>query len=310
MLNGVINVYKETGYTSRDAVSRLAGILRQCKIGHTGTLDPDAEGVLPMCVGKATKLCELLTGGVKEYKAVMKLGFSTDTEDTSGSIVAETNFSDEWYTENITVEKVSEVLTSFLGDIEQIPPMYSAKKVDGKRLYELAREGKIIERKPSKIHIYRIDIDHLDIKKREISITVECSKGTYIRTLCKDIGEKLFCLASMAELLRTRTGDFFVKDSYKLDELEVLVRESRIHEALTPVEYIFKELYECRVKGHSSILLDNGAPLFFHNSDILCGKKSKPDHLEQFRMYNRDGIFRAVYSYDSENNKLKVYKMF
>ena len=139
MINGVINVYKEVGYTSRDAVSRLTGILRQRKIGHTGTLDPVAEGVLPMCVGKATKLCELLTGHKKQYIAVMKLGIATDTEDTTGEITEKTDYAENWYEENLTVENLTKIIDKFIGTQFQTPPMYSAKRVNGKRLYELAR---------------------------------------------------------------------------------------------------------------------------------------------------------------------------
>lgn len=310
MLNGIIIVNKEVGYTSRDAVSRLTGILRQRRIGHTGTLDPAARGVLPMCVGSATKLCELLTADKKEYKAVMKLGFLTDTEDTTGAVTEKTDFDEEWYRTNITKEKVESVLQAFVGKIEQIPPMYSAKKIQGKRLYELARQGKIVERKPAIIQIYKLTLDEIDIEKREISIAVECSKGTYIRTLCKDIGETLGTKASMAQLLRTKTGIFTLEKSYLLDELETLMREGKIDEAIIPVEELLKDFHEFRLCSHNSILLDNGATFSYAAISKFCSKQEKPQNGEQFRMYNELGIFRAIYSYHSDQDSLKVYKMF
>lgn len=308
MLNGMINVYKESGYTSRDAVSRLSGILRQRKIGHTGTLDPAAEGVLPMCIGNATKLCEVITGEKKEYKAVMKLGIETDTEDTTGVVIEETTLSDEWYRTNITKEKVGEVVKKFLGKQEQIPPMYSAKRVDGKRLYELARQGKVIERKACKITIHSITIDEIDLDNREISMTIECSKGTYIRTLCKDIGDRLGTKAAMKKLLRTKTGNFSLEGSYRLDEIEAFVKQGRVEEIIQPVENVFSDLEEIRVEGYSSKLLENGGVL----PKALLGEKvfSKLEDGKKFRMYTEQGEFRAVYYYSEIKKALKVYKMF
>lgn len=310
MLNGVINIYKEAGYTSRDAVSKLSGILRQRKIGHTGTLDPAAEGVLPMCVGSATKLCDLLTDEKKEYRAVMKLGIETDTEDTTGVVIKESSYDDDWYEKNLTEERVKAVLEGFLGEILQTPPMYSAKKVGGKRLYELAREGKIVERKPSRITIYRLDLEGISVAERTISITVECSKGTYIRTLCKEIGEKLSCLASMDKLLRTRTGSFLLEQSFRLSEVETFMKEGRIEELITPVEKLFSAYPSFYLKSHDSLLLDNGAPFLYEKISSFSEKKEVPFSGEIFRMYNEEGKFRALYSYSGENGKLKVYKMF
>lgn len=310
MFNGIINVYKEAGYTSRDAVSRLTGILGQRRIGHTGTLDPAAEGVLLMCIGTATKICELLMSDKKEYKAVMKLGFITDTEDTTGVVLEKTEYSNLWYEENITREKVETVLKSFIGEIEQIPPMYSAKKIKGKRLYELAREGKTAERRPSKIRIFKLQMDDISLEKRELSITVECSKGTYIRTLCKDIGEALGTKASMDKLLRTRTGDFNLNQSIKLDEIEKIKKEGRLDEILIPIEEIFSNLSEFKLISHESLLMDNGAPLPYSKIASFCSKKERPKEGEKFRMYNENGDFRAIYIYKENQDILKAYKMF
>ena len=185
MIHGIINVYKEKGFTSHDVVAKLRGIVGQKKIGHTGTLDPDATGVLPVCLGKATKLCDLLTDKDKTYEAVMLLGMTTDTQDITGRILEEKS------TETLTADKVREVIESFIGDYDQIPPMYSALKVNGKKLYELAREGKVVERKARPVKILDIRIIEMDLPR--VRMEVSCSKGTYIRTLCHDIGQKLGC---------------------------------------------------------------------------------------------------------------------
>lgn len=309
MLNGIINVYKEVGFTSRDAVSKLTGILRQRKIGHTGTLDPAAEGVLPMCIGKATKLCELLTDHRKQYIAEIKFGIATDTEDVTGEIVEETGFSNEWYKEHLSEAVLSKVISGFVGKQLQTPPMYSAKRVGGKRLYELAREGKVIERKPCEITIYSIEIKNIDVSNREATIVVDCSKGTYIRTLCKDIGNELGCKAAMKSLIRTKTGDFLLENSYKLDEIEKLVRENRVSEIIIPIEDVFKNLQRVDVSGYACILLENGG--------IIKAAAVKPDiealepkNGEKFRMYNDEGEFKAVYSYNGDINAFKIDKMF
>ena len=309
MINGIINVYKEVGYTSRDAVSRLTGILRQRKIGHTGTLDPAAEGVLPMCVGKATKLCELLTDHKKQYIAVMKLGIATDTEDTTGEITEKTNYPENWYEENLTAENLTKITDKFIGTQFQTPPMYSAKRVNGRRLYELAREGKVIERKPCEITVYGIEIKNIDIINREITVIVDCSKGTYIRTLCKDIGEALGCKAAMKSLLRTRTGDFYLENSYKLDEIEKIVKENRVDEIIIPIEKIFYNLRRIDVTGYAGVLLDNGGIVNMEEARLETESDNIKDG-EKFRMFNKDGEFKAVYCYYEKINALKIDKMF
>lgn len=309
MINGVINVYKEVGYTSRDAVSRLTGILRQRKIGHTGTLDPAAEGVLPMCVGSATKLCEFLTDHKKQYITIMKLGIATDTEDTTGEITEKTEFSPEWYEENLSNENLIKIMNSFIGKQLQTPPMYSAKRVNGKRLYEIAREGKVIERKPCEITIYGIEIKNIDIINREITIIVDCSKGTYIRTLCKDIGEALGCKAAMKNLLRTRTGDFYLENSYKLDEIEKIVKENRLSEIVIPVEDIFKDLKRVDVTGQANVLLENGGILKAETIRLAYNNISIKND-EKVRMYNKEGKFKAIYSYDEKMDIFRIDKMF
>ena len=193
--NGLINIYKEPGFTSNDVVAKLRGILKQKKIGHTGTLDPDAVGVLVVCLGTGTKLVEMLTDHDKEYIAECRLGVRTDTQDMSGKILEESEV-------NVSRQELREAVSAFVGDYDQIPPMFSAIKQNGKKLYELAREGIEVERKPRRIHIDAITI--LDDKKLEsdhvFTMEIKCSKGTYIRTLCNDIGERLGCGAAMQSL--------------------------------------------------------------------------------------------------------------
>ena len=190
---GIIVIHKEKGFTSHDVVAKLRGILHMKKIGHTGTLDPDATGVLPVALGKGTKLVDLLTDKEKTYEAVLHLGIDTDTQDMSGTVLEEKPV-------NVTEEEVRKVLKSFVGEQLQIPPMYSALKVNGKKLYELAREGKTVERKARPVCFY--EIEPLEFHLPLVKIRVTCSKGTYIRTLCHDIGEKLGCGGCMEELLQ------------------------------------------------------------------------------------------------------------
>ena len=202
MFHGMINVYKEPGYTSHDVVARLRGILKQKRIGHTGTLDPAAEGVLPVCLGVGTRLCELLTDRDKAYRAVLLLGKETDTQDTTGRVTR-----DE--TEKamaLSDESIRQAAEGFLGAYDQVPPMYSALKVQGKKLYELARQGKTVEREPRRVWIHEIQVE--EIRLPRVVLTVNCSKGTYIRTLCEDMGRVLDCGGCMEHLTRTRAAGF------------------------------------------------------------------------------------------------------
>lgn len=209
-MDGIIIVYKTKGITSFDAVRAIKKISNTKHVGHTGTLDPLAEGVLPVCLGKATKLVDYIMNDFKVYSTVLKLGSVSDTYDREGNIIEEKAV-------NVTEKQIEEAVLSFVGDINQIPPMYSALKVNGKRLYELARKGIEVERKPRPINIYEINIT--DIKIPYVSFDVKCSKGTYIRSLCYDIGIKLKCGALMWELKRIATGNFTAEKSVKLDEL-------------------------------------------------------------------------------------------
>ena len=251
-MDGIINVYKEKGFTSHDVVAKLRGILRMKKIGHTGTLDPAAEGVLPVCLGKGTRLCDMLTDKTKTYRAVLLLGQETDTQDTTGVVQAE-------YPVHVTEEEVRKAIVSFLGDYMQIPPMYSALKVNGKKLYELARQGKEVERQARPVQILDIQIESIDLPRATFFVT--CSKGTYIRTLCYDIGRKLGCGGCMESLLRTRVDRFELKDSLTLSQIEKLRDEGRVEEAVVPVEGVFLRLPALVTKpGDGDKLVHNGNP--------------------------------------------------
>ena len=232
-MDGIINVYKEKGFTSHDVVAKLRGILHQKKIGHTGTLDPEAEGVLPVCLGKATKVCDLLTNKDKTYRAVCQLGVSTDTQDMTGEILQTADCS------GVTREALQEVLCGFTGNQLQVPPMYSALKVNGKKLYELAREGKTVERKARSITIYALELVDFVPEEGTFTIDVTCSKGTYIRTLCNDIGEKLGCFGAMKSLLRTRVGVFELEKAFTLAQIEQFMAENVVEAHIVQVDALF-----------------------------------------------------------------------
>ena len=284
-MNGVINVYKEAGFTSHDVVAKLRGIAKQKKIGHTGTLDPDAEGVLPVCLGNATKLCGLLSEKEKTYKAVLLLGQTTDTQDISGKVLSVSEVKAE---EN----EVQKTIESFLGDYDQIPPMYSALKVGGKKLYELAREGKEVERSARRVRILDITIEW--IRLPEVCFTVTCSSGTYIRTLCQDIGEKLGCGGCMKSLLRTRVDRFKLEDSLKLSQLEALMREGRLEEALLSVDQVFEDCPAVFMKPEADKLVYNGNP--FADAQIKELPEVEEKELEErVRVYDSQGRFIGLY---------------
>lgn len=298
MIHGILNVYKEKGFTSHDVVAKLRGIVGQKKIGHTGTLDPDAEGVLPICLGKATKLCDFLTDKQKTYETVMLLGVQTDTQDTSGRILEEKE------TGGLTEEEVAEAVLSFVGEYDQIPPMYSALKVNGKKLYELAREGIEIERKARRVQITDIVIKETDLPR--VRMEVSCSKGTYIRTLCHDIGRKLGCGACMEELVRTKVSMFDIEDSITLDEAARMKEEGKLGEVLHLIDDMFSDYPKIIVKEKYAPLLYNGNPFYKNQAENPVFLEDK----ELARVYDHKGRFIGIYCYDKEKRLFKIVKMF
>ena len=313
MYHGIINVYKEAGFTSHDVVAKLRGICKQKKIGHTGTLDPDAVGVLPVCLGSGTKLCDMLTDQTKEYIARFRLGITTDTQDISGKVLEEKSVL-------VTEEQVREMLPRFTGELMQVPPMYSALKVNGKKLYELAREGKEVERKPRPVTIYELEL--LKADHPEYEIRVVCSKGTYIRTLCHDIGQELSCGAVMVSLIRSRVGIFQLKEAKTLAELQTLSDDGKLQNVVIPVEKMFADLPSIRVLESAQKALLNGNQL--KGSEIVkCGitdgntTDSTKNELEltaednsEYRVYDAENRFVAVYRYDRERKLFTPVKMF
>lgn len=291
MYHGIINIYKEKGRTSHDVVARLRGILRQKKIGHTGTLDPDAQGVLPVCLGRATKVCDMLTDKDKTYEAVMVLGIETDTQDLSGEVLNRKEVS-------VTEEEVREVILSFVGNYAQIPPMYSAIKVDGAKLCNLARAGITVERKAREVIIHSIDILAIDLPR--VTMRVNCSKGTYIRTLCHDIGEKLGCYGCMESLLRTRVSQFEIQDALTLKQVTKLVEEGRLQEHIVKTDDLFLQYPAFVDDGKNDALLDNGNE-FYPYGKVFDGP---------IRVYKKDGTFIGIYRFHTRRKRYTPIKVF
>lgn len=301
MYNGILNVYKEAGFTSHDVVAKLRGICRQKKIGHTGTLDPDAVGVLPVCFGSGTKLCDLLTDWDKEYIAVLRLGLVTDTQDISGRVLLK---ADDEALSGLSEEQVRENILHFLGGYEQTPPMYSALKVNGKKLYELARAGKEVERKPRPVTISELEILELDLPR--VRFRVVCSKGTYIRTLCHDIGERLLVGGVMESLVRSRVGIFGIDGALRLADIEHLRDEDKIADVIVPPDAVFGNLRAVTVAENAERLLENGNRI---PEKLFVQPISLEDGAE-IRMYDRTGRFYGIYRYQSGARDAKPVKMF
>ena len=303
MLNGIINVYKEPDFTSHDVVAKLRGITHQKKIGHTGTLDPAAVGVLCVCLGAATHVCDMLTDETKEYEAVMLLGTVTDTQDTTGTILSESPV-------NVTNEQLIQAINQFVGEIEQIPPMYSALKVGGKKLYELARAGVSVERKPRKITIYDINIVNIDFPR--VTMRVTCSKGTYTRTLCNDIGEKLGCGATMEHLTRTRVGRFDLSSALTLDQIQELSDKGEIEKILISPQALFEDCPVLCPTERGIKMASNGNVLCsedisFKNEDE---EKTGLHNDGQYRIIDETGFFYGIYRFNEQTGLLKPVKMF
>ncbi|GGE25130.1 tRNA pseudouridine synthase B [Marinithermofilum abyssi] len=284
MLHGVIPIRKLPGMTSHDVVARVRRIAGQKKAGHTGTLDPDVEGVLPVCLGQATRIAEYIQDLPKRYHGTLTLGIATDTEDASGRVTAETAV------DSLDPDEVNEVFRRFVGEMEQIPPMYSAVKIKGKRLYELAREGKEVERKSRTIRIYELIVTWLELDEPHprIHFDVLCSKGTYVRTLCVDLGKALGYPAHMSRLIRVESGPFHLEDAVTLDALEERVKEEGWDQLLVcpgealghlPVLFVPESAFASVMNG---MTLQLDAPVAFP-AGSLC------------RVYTEEGRFCALY---------------
>ena len=299
-MNGILIIDKPEKFTSHDVVARLRRILNMKSIGHTGTLDPFATGVMVMLIGKATRLAQFLDKDKKEYEAIVRLGYSTDTGDRTGSPKSEVQSSKS----KVSEREIEDVLAQFRGEIEQTPPMYSAKKVAGKKLYELARKGIEIERKPVNVTIYELQMTSCEPPKENIELRlwtldfglkIECSAGTYIRTLAEDIGEKLRTGAHLTELRRSKAGKFGIEKSVTLENLEKLVSENTIDDVLVPMNEAISHLPEIKLSAVDAAKIKNGVKLKLNTkpSDGFC------------RLTDADENLIAVGSGDSETKIVK-----
>ncbi|MBQ6894341.1 MAG: tRNA pseudouridine(55) synthase TruB [Clostridia bacterium] len=289
-INGIVIVNKDKGFTSHDVVNVIRKIFGTRKVGHTGTLDPDATGVLPICIGKATKIADMLTFSDKCYVAKVKLGITTDTQDISGEVLNRADV-------NVTKAQLLEAVKNHTGDIEQIPPMYSAIKINGQKLCDLARKGIEVERKPRKITIYSAEVSGFD--GEEFSLSVHCSKGTYIRTLCHDIGKQLGCGAVMCELERTKSSVFSLDNSYSLDDLREM-DEEKLRSVLMPVDSVFLNYPEMYIDDNIKKRLCNGALCYVKNNEGT------------YRIYDKEKNFLSLAQVKEQDGRkiLKSLKTF
>ena len=296
-MNGILNILKPPGMTSFDVVAHIRGLTKMKKTGHTGTLDPMAAGVLTVCVGSATGAIEFLVDKDKLYRAELTLGISTDTQDSSGSVLSER-------TVEVSDAEIDAAVTSFIGRYAQLPPMYSALKVNGRKLYELAREGISVDRALREVEIYSAEVIRIDRNERvKVLFDIHCTKGTYIRTLCADIGERLGCGGHMSFLLRKRAGAFCLEDAATLEEIRALAAEGKLQSAMTDVQAAFKtfEVFE----------LDPGQEkLFVNGVRFDIGGIARSDGL--VRVYGAGGRFLALGEIYSSNGRslLKSRKFF
>lgn len=326
MYNGILNVHKEAGFTSHDVVAKLRGICRQKKIGHTGTLDPEAVGVLPVCFGSGTKLCGMLTDWDKEYIATLRLGLKTDTQDMTGQVLWK---AEEAALSALSGERAREALLSFRGNIMQTPPMHSALKVNGKKLYELARAGKEVERAQRPVEIKELEI--LELALPLVRFRVACSKGTYIRTLCHDIGEKLGVGGAMERLVRSRVGIFGLEGALTLPQIQKLSDENKISDVIISPDALFPELPAMQASGEAQKRLENGnaiplAALSLCGEALHRGLPPKEGGAaaglrarqgsfslrdgEEIRVYDGAGQFCAIYRYQARTREARPVKMF
>ena len=271
IMNGIIIVDKPKEFTSNDVVCKVKKILNE-KVGHTGTLDPNATGVLPLLIGKGTLLSKYLINHDKKYEAVIKLGIKTDTADIEGKIIEEKNVN----TNLLTNKNIEKIFKSMLGEQEQFPPIYSAIKVNGKKLYEYARNGKNIDVKPRKINIYNLELKNINLEENEITFIVECSKGTYIRTLCENIAEKIETVGFMKELRRLQVGNFKIEDAISINDIE----NGNIK--VINIEDFFKENKNIFLNKNDMRLFLNGVMLTNINIDGL------------YKIYNEDNVFIGI----------------
>ncbi|KIL34892.1 pseudouridine synthase [Cohnella kolymensis] len=299
-IEGVLAVWKPSGWTSHDVVAKVRGMLRIRRIGHTGTLDPAVTGVLPLCIGRATRLVEYLQEIPKTYEATLRFGIATDTEDLSGKVVEQRDAS------SLTEKQIVDAAYSFAGEIEQVPPMVSAVKVGGKRLYELARQGLTVDRAPRRVRIHEIKVLKVDANREqpELTFSVTCSKGTYIRTLCVDIGRKLGVPAVMAELVRTESAGITRQLTVTLDEIPVLQEQGRLTDKVISADTLLTDL--------PAIVAEHAEAIHALQGKAIQAKRLQtPPAAEGLcRLYRSDGIFLGLFTVDGNMETVRPVKVF
>lgn len=311
IIEGVIPIHKPVEYTSHDVVAVLRGVLGMRRIGHTGTLDPMVNGVLPVCIGRGTRLVEYIQDLPKEYVATMRLGVATTTEDASGEIIASVE------EVSVTEEQIRQVMMQFVGTIEQIPPMYSAVKVDGQRLYHLARQGLQVERKPRKVNVHHIELINLSLEhpNPEITFRVLCSKGTYIRTLCTDIGQALGYPALMSALTRTATGPFQLSDCLTIEQIRHLKEMGELSDVIVPLDEAVAHLPAYETDEHHAKLALQGQQIDRQRVTLLNeGNRAwlldDDQHMITIRLYAPNHYFLGLYTIDHLRHIVKPSKVF
>lgn len=304
-MDGILAVWKPEGWTSHDVVAKVRRLLKLKRVGHTGTLDPMVTGVLPLCLGRSTRVVEYVQERPKAYEAVLRLGIATDTEDLTGEIIECKPVG------TLDEAQIKEVLRQFLGTISQVPPMFSAVKVDGKRLYELAREGKTVERKSREVTIHDISLLKADLSgdEPEFTFSVVCSKGTYIRTLCVDIGRALGLPATMAKLTRTMSGGITAEGCLTLEQIAELVETGELAQHLIPADRAITHLPYATVGPHFAQLALRGQKLKLSQAALGSGEW-KHDELVRLYETSPDGNFLGIFQVDVDTSQVRPVKVF
>ena len=295
-MNGIIPINKPAGFTSFDVIAKLRGILKIKRIGHAGTLDPMATGVLPVFFGKATRACDIIPNNEKSYTAEFEFGKITDTQDSTGTIL-------QTIDKKVKEQEVLDILGQFKGEIQQLPPMYSAVSVDGKRLYDLARQGIEVERKTRTITIDDIKLLSFDEKNQVGTFFIFCSKGTYIRTIIHDIGQALGCGGIMTGLVRNSSSGFTLGECYTLEQLEELKKEGKIETIITPIDKVFESYNDVRLNEIQTRMYKNGVKLDLNRVKILL--KS-----DKYRVYGYNDEFLGIAKENLEKMELRCDKNF
>lgn len=297
MKNGILCMNKPQGFTSFDVIGKLRGILKIKRLGHSGTLDPMATGVLPIFVGTATKCCDILPNDDKSYIADFKLGAITDTQDSTGKILK------EYPKKDISLKDIQNVLSNFIGEVQQIPPMYSAVSINGKRLYELARKNIIVERPSRKINIYNIELLSYDESTQTGKLEISCGKGTYVRTIINDIGETLNVGGYMTSLVRTSASGFNLNECYSFEDVEKAVFNGSIDDLIIPTERIFENLPKIYLNETQTKAYRNGTKLPLSELNLV-------ENILEYTVYSNDGIFIGTAKIDTIENVLRIGKNF